>query len=98
MPLGRFRPEFGALLQFNTVQISGLDADVVLSSQRWLWAVGPHVRVAVSLGQFRIAVLAMLGLNLRRERYIIEPQGVVASAPNAFGLFALELGYELFQR
>lgn len=92
LELGVLRPELGLAAQLTPVLLRGVGADEVSSSQRWLWALGPEARLTLKLGPWRVALGAALTANLRRERYVIDPNGVVLTVPDWFVSGGLELG------
>ncbi|MBX7097305.1 MAG: hypothetical protein K1X89_06320, partial [Myxococcaceae bacterium] len=92
LELGPVRPELGLAAQLTPVLLRGVGADEVSSSQRWLWALGPQARVTLRLGAWRVALGGALTANLRRERYFIDPNGVVLTVPDWFLSGGLELG------
>ena len=91
--LGRyFRPEIGASVQLFPLTVRGLGADEVVTSQRWLWALSPYVRLQLNLGAWRVAAQAGLGIHLRVEHYRIEPNGEVFALPAVFADTSLQVG------
>lgn len=79
-----FRVEVTAAIStlgFNVTSVDAVEPQVVW---RWLLPVGPSVRAGLSIDRLFVSLSLFGGVNLRRDTYLVTPEGDVFTTPLLF--------------
>jgi hypothetical protein len=75
--------------------VTSVDAAAPAVVWRWILPVGPALRAGLALGAFRLGASVQAGLNVRRDTYVVTPDGEVFTTPLLFVHPAVFVSYTL---
>ncbi len=81
---GPLSVELHAVTQIMFFTVSAPRAIQPIAVTRLSPSLGPSVAAAISVGRWSLGVRALLGFNLRRDTYVIDPEGSVFANPLVF--------------
>lgn len=84
LAFGPFGAELLAVAQLTVFTVRAPLAIRPIDATRFSPAVGPLVAVTYSFGQWSVLLRSLVGFNLRRDTYVIDPDGGVFSNPLVF--------------
>lgn len=82
--LGPFAAELLAVAQLTLFTVQAPQAIQPISATRFSPALGPSAGLSFSLGPWSVVARALVGFTLRRDTYVIDPEGGVFSNPLVF--------------
>lgn len=91
--LGPFAAELLAVAQLTLFTVQAPEAIQPISATRFSPAIGPSAGLSLSFGPWSVVARALVGFTLRRDTYVIDPEGGVFSNPLVF--FQPSLGVQL---
>ncbi|MBL8923765.1 MAG: hypothetical protein JNJ54_33225 [Myxococcaceae bacterium] len=95
LELGAFFGEATLCAMLLAFSVTALDAIEPAVVWRWILPVGPALRAGLVFGSLRVGVAVHGGLNLRRDTYVVTPDGEVFVTPLLFIHPAVFVSYTL---